>query len=636
MKQLFSLLAAVFLIGCSNPKEVADGHGILSKLLPELQSKDQIYTVDASEESILTDPSGSTLIIPANTFEDEEGNLIRGDIQLKFNVLGNSSQILLNGFTSELNDQEQIGLEEVVQISAQYKNQNVRLRSGKSLSYFGTSSQTMVNGELENGKFRWKNKVESEKYLTTVPLSELSFVPVGLESTIEKYLPFLGYDSLTTELRDSLYYSLSARYYHTDYVSEGSDDVIYYHQRNCGANPALIKALKDSKFENTLVATKEFESRVQAIHKMGHAEILEVYLKNLDMPLWKIDSMAAVLANSCEKEVFNSFAAQKLGRVEKRISASKYYETIKRKKANLENQIRSLENAYQVSVKRDEEKLKALQQEYDQMLIARREYRLEKLGWYAIGTCYTSVKMNYTVKRQEAYDQVYYYLVLPEIKSIWAAHNEEDLHRNDFSFQYKSGMLIRGIVIAKKAEQLYFGSKDFYGSDSIHLDLALNPISQEDLNKELSFQRTYKAFNKITQDMSLRSSIKKQNAKVEENHRMEGMMQELKSVAFYCPCCSSEANAIRGKELFEGNCLACHRIGNDWVGPDLAFVGRRMSTIMFSRWVRNSQQLIRTGDPYAMALYEKYNNTEMTAFPAFEDCEIEAMFQFIENQSRFR
>ncbi|HET6992607.1 MAG TPA: hypothetical protein VFJ43_14835, partial [Bacteroidia bacterium] len=57
-------------------------------------------------------------------------------------------------------------------------------------------------------------------------------------------------------------------------------------------NPARISAIWNDKFQNTLIATKEFEERLQVIFKTGHPELLDLYINNLDKKMYEIDSMA--------------------------------------------------------------------------------------------------------------------------------------------------------------------------------------------------------------------------------------------------------------------------------------------------------------------------------------------------------
>jgi mono/diheme cytochrome c family protein len=91
----------------------------------------------------------------------------------------------------------------------------------------------------------------------------------------------------------------------------------------------------------------------------------------------------------------------------------------------------------------------------------------------------------------------------------------------------------------------------------------------------------------------------------------------------------------KGKDLFEGNCTACHAIYTVKVGPALKDVKNRRDITWIKNFVHNSTKVIKIDkDPYAVALYAKYNNTEMTSFPSFKDDEIESIVAYIMDQSK--
>ena len=82
-------------------------------------------------------------------------------------------------------------------------------------------------------------------------------------------------------------------------------------------DPLAIKTLKMSRFQNTLIATKEFEERLQVMHQLKNGSlVLEIYINNLSEPLWKCDEMAAELLSGAQRDVFEEFAAQRMTNVQ--------------------------------------------------------------------------------------------------------------------------------------------------------------------------------------------------------------------------------------------------------------------------------------------------------------------------------
>lgn len=86
-----------------------------------------------------------------------------------------------------------------------------------------------------------------------------------------------------------------------------------------------------------------------------------------------------------------------------------------------------------------------------------------------------------------------------------------------------------------------------------------------------------------------------------------------------------------GKAIFQANCAACHNPLKDATGPALQGVsGRAPSKDWIYKWVRNSAAVIGSGDKYANDLFNKWNKTAMTAFPALSNEEIDAVINYVE------
>jgi mono/diheme cytochrome c family protein len=85
-----------------------------------------------------------------------------------------------------------------------------------------------------------------------------------------------------------------------------------------------------------------------------------------------------------------------------------------------------------------------------------------------------------------------------------------------------------------------------------------------------------------------------------------------------------------GKELFTV-CKACHSIGKGkLIGPDLYGVNERHSEEWLIRFIRNSQEVIQSGDPAAVKIWEEYNKIPMPPNDMTDE-EILAILDYIEN-----
>ena len=89
-----------------------------------------------------------------------------------------------------------------------------------------------------------------------------------------------------------------------------------------------------------------------------------------------------------------------------------------------------------------------------------------------------------------------------------------------------------------------------------------------------------------------------------------------------------EGDAAKGKQLFNTNCAACHRLDKDMTGPALRNVEERLANDhglgrdWLNSWIRNSQGMIASGDAYANEIFAEWGGTVMTAFPTLTDQDI--------------
>jgi len=110
-----------------------------------------------------------------------------------------------------------------------------------------------------------------------------------------------------------------------------------------------------------------------------------------------------------------------------------------------------------------------------------------------------------------------------------------------------------------------------------------------------------------------------------------------------------------GETLFKENCKSCHRLGQDAVGPDLAFIGKRRDFDWIKRYVRSNtvmrahacgdydESLNRfdytmptdySNDEYAVCVYNLYNKAEMPTFRTLTDKDIKALCDYFDDESK--
>lgn len=89
-----------------------------------------------------------------------------------------------------------------------------------------------------------------------------------------------------------------------------------------------------------------------------------------------------------------------------------------------------------------------------------------------------------------------------------------------------------------------------------------------------------------------------------------------------------------GKTIFNNNCASCHHPAKDATGPSLAFTPQRRDKQWLKKFIHNSAALIASGDMLANCLYNEWNKTAMTSFPNLTDAELNALYTFLNEESK--
>lgn len=112
------------------------------------------------------------------------------------------------------------------------------------------------------------------------------------------------------------------------------------------------------------------------------------------------------------------------------------------------------------------------------------------------------------------------------------------------------------------------------------------------------------------------------------NRKGSGISLAITLIMFFLPILAQAQ--VDGEKLFKTNCSACHLITEKkLIGPGLAGVEERWEDkALLYRWIKNSQEVIAEGDPYAVKLFEEYNKSIMPA-QNVNDEEIDAILAYV-------
>ncbi len=95
------------------------------------------------------------------------------------------------------------------------------------------------------------------------------------------------------------------------------------------------------------------------------------------------------------------------------------------------------------------------------------------------------------------------------------------------------------------------------------------------------------------------------------------------------PCSAQDYEA--GEKLFKMNCASCHKMDAKLIGPPLQNVVKEQGADWTKRWILNNEELRKSGDAHANAIYADYNNMVMPNYSYLSDEEISGVVNYLEN-----
>jgi len=95
---------------------------------------------------------------------------------------------------------------------------------------------------------------------------------------------------------------------------------------------------------------------------------------------------------------------------------------------------------------------------------------------------------------------------------------------------------------------------------------------------------------------------------------------------------SLSSSAQDGEGLFKSQCSACHGVKEKLVGPALMGMEKRHAEDWLIKWIRNSQAMVKAGDPVAVKLFNDNNKIAMTSFNLKDD-EIKSIIAYVKAEA---
>lgn len=320
----------------------------------------QQFVISSATDTIIETRDGVVFAIPAGAFDSQADN-IRVEVKTAltpYDIMRQGLSTVSNGsllqtagmfYINGYEDDKPLAMKKDIHVSvpANEVNPDMQLFDGVQDS---------------SGNINWVNPKKVDRNLRTYDITTLDFYPPDYIPTLKA----LGKNYLNKRYTDSLYYSFSGypgyvnkdttnaisegdpapkvssqqepapngpfaphqadrfrdtsivptekviRWYQ-DYATDSSisGDIAYHYE----IDPARIGAIWNEKYNNTILATKEFEERLRYMHGLCTSFYLDAYLHNLDKPMYEIDRICAGNASGAVKKKFKEFARRKDGAV---------------------------------------------------------------------------------------------------------------------------------------------------------------------------------------------------------------------------------------------------------------------------------------------------------------------------------
>ena len=594
-----ALVVITFFTHCSNDK-VTDA----VKLLPNDPFKNtivpsQFFSVDSEQDNVIAGEYGTVIVLPQGCFKDAAGNIVDGTVKIELAESLTMDDMVLSNLTTTSNgnpletdgmiyfnavqDGEQLVINKDIPIHIEIPT---RRKKPGMMAYKGIRD--------ENGNMNWVDPEKLDNFLKTVDINSLDFLPPGFQSEVDKGMPFRNHKTAAQSLTDSLYYALSTvdidslnqglspdlynepyynnskevkkgrytsdSYKHSGREQEGGFDSVV----KCGIDPAIVKVIKSDKYQNTFIATKEFEARLKAIFPICDNSVLEFYIKNTNKNLYEIDSMVALFCNEKKMydryHVFYDFSQQRLTNVR---DADRYTNLLNdyysKQLAKVKAELEGTKAKVLKALHQENSETQKIVDDYKKLLWKREKYRMETYGFNWTETGWVNIDngtlpkdwgmqpLEVTVTNGKQFDRVYTYVIYTSIKSLnrLNTNDNENFYAGnvaDKSMLMPDKKLAIAIAIGYQGDVPSIAMKSFETTVEQQLTLTLNPSTLEKLKAVLARYEEQVSENSVSQDLAFMEKLYKKEQQQKAATKEREFIIRLWKVAFPCCAQSGEGN----------------------------------------------------------------------------------------------
>ena len=131
--QLFLLCILFGISACNSSNDTLKNLGLVDPPIPELAKAYTLFEIDPSKENVLEIPSGTKITIQANSLVDEAGDLVSGEVTIKYREYHDAVDVLLSGIPMDFQSQGQkrsMQTAGMFDLAAAQKEQTVFIKEG--------------------------------------------------------------------------------------------------------------------------------------------------------------------------------------------------------------------------------------------------------------------------------------------------------------------------------------------------------------------------------------------------------------------------------------------------------------------------------------------------------------------------
>ncbi|MEP4948541.1 MAG: hypothetical protein ABJU26_13460, partial [Flavobacteriaceae bacterium] len=437
----------------------------------------QFFNISGTRDNIIEAAEGTLVVFPKGCFVDSNSNPIFEEVRVEIAEAFSLDQILLSNLTT-ISNGKPLETDGMIYLNATAKNQQLSINPNIPIYIEIPTDEVKPNMMVYkgirngNGDMNWVQPKKLDNSLVAIDIFSLDLLPEGFKEEVEKGLPFRTFKSPTAQVIDSLYYfgdaylddiyekkhlsTIQNESYLNHALTSEEDDLLPSEQEeydilnnpffqdtlytNFGVDPLKIKVIRSDKYQNTLIATREFGKRLQVMFKTCRPDIIDIYINNLDKNLWELDSLAAtVLQGEKYGDTFLEFSRQRKTKVR---GAAKSTQILNEYYQQRLEQVREESNGVYKELRQnrriEEKEKEKIKKAYQEVLEKREKYRMEtygfqqsEFGWINIDRGigekdWESQRLEVFINNGDKYDRVHTYVFYKSIKSLYRLNSTDN------------------------------------------------------------------------------------------------------------------------------------------------------------------------------------------------------------------